>query len=77
MQGGPLSRQITDSIRITESQRASPPTPHFQFRLRTLLLLFMVLASSMAVFGARGTGGGAGDQLAWGAVVQVFVRGKE
>jgi prepilin-type processing-associated H-X9-DG protein len=31
-----------------------PPRPPFQFRLRTLLLLFVVLASSLAVFGAWG-----------------------
>ena len=31
-----------------------PPPPPFQFRLRTLLLLFVVLGSSLAVFGAWG-----------------------
>ena len=31
-----------------------PPSPPFQFSLRTLLLLFVVLGSSMAVFGAWG-----------------------
>jgi hypothetical protein len=31
---------------------ASPPTPPFQFTLRTLLLLFVVLGSSLGVFGA-------------------------
>ena len=31
-----------------------PPSPLFQFSLRTLLLLFVVLGSSMAVFGAWG-----------------------
>ena len=31
-----------------------PPRPWFQFRLRTLLLLFVVLGSSLAVFGAWG-----------------------
>jgi prepilin-type processing-associated H-X9-DG protein len=31
-----------------------PPTPPFQFTLRTLLLLFVVLGSSLAVFGAWG-----------------------
>jgi hypothetical protein len=33
---------------------APPPSPLFQFTLRTLLLLFVVLASSMGVFGAGG-----------------------
>ena len=31
-----------------------PPSPPFQFTLRTLLLLFVVLGSSLAVFGAWG-----------------------
>ncbi len=31
-----------------------PPSRPFQFRLRTLLLLFVVLGSSLAVFGAWG-----------------------
>ena len=31
-----------------------PPSPSFQFSLRTLLLLFVVLGSSLAVFGAWG-----------------------
>ena len=31
-----------------------PPSPRFQFTLRTLLLLFVVLGSSLAVFGAWG-----------------------
>ena len=31
-----------------------PPTPPFQFSLRTLLLLFVVLGSSLAVFGGWG-----------------------
>ena len=31
-----------------------PPRPPFQFSLRTLLLLFVVLGSSLAVFGAWG-----------------------
>ena len=31
-----------------------PPCPPFQFTLRTLLLLFVVLGSSLAVFGAWG-----------------------
>lgn len=31
-----------------------PPTPPFQFRLRTLLLLFVVLGSSLVVFGGWG-----------------------
>jgi len=36
----------------TETKPTSPPPPRpFQFTLRTLLLLFVVLASSMAVFG--------------------------
>ena len=30
------------------------PSPPFQFRLRTLLLLFVVLGSSLGVFGAWG-----------------------
>ncbi len=33
---------------------ASDPRPRFQFTLQTLLLLFVVLASSLAVFGAWG-----------------------
>jgi hypothetical protein len=33
---------------------APPPTSPFQFTLRTLLLLFVVLGSSLAVFGAWG-----------------------
>ena len=32
-----------------------PPTPPFQFTLRTLLLLFVVLGSSLAVFGWCGS----------------------
>ncbi len=48
----------------TEPRRAAPePSPPFQFSLRTLLLLFVVLGSSLAVFGA------------WGAVVFVLVVG--
>ncbi len=40
---------------MTEPQPAPPPPrPPFQFTLRTLLLLFVVLGSSMAVFGAWG-----------------------
>ena len=35
-------------------QPSVPPRPPFQFSLRTLLLLFVVLGSSLAVFGARG-----------------------
>ena len=31
-----------------------PPTPPFQFTLRTLLLMFVVLGSSLAVFGGWG-----------------------
>jgi hypothetical protein len=40
----------------TEPQPAAMPPNHppFQFRLRTLLLLFVVLGSSLAVFGAWG-----------------------
>ncbi|MGA2258196.1 MAG: hypothetical protein ABSG53_26310, partial [Thermoguttaceae bacterium] len=40
-----------------------PPSPPFQFSLRTLLLLFVVLGSSLAVFGA------------WGIVVFALVVG--
>ena len=40
-----------------------PPSPPFQFSLRTLLLLFVVLGSSLAVFGA------------WGIVVFAFAVG--
>ncbi len=36
-----------------EPQPTSPP-PSFQFTLRTLLLLFVVLGSSLAVFGGWG-----------------------
>ncbi len=40
---------------ISEPQPAEPPQrPPFQFSLRTLLLLFVVLGSSMAVFGTWG-----------------------
>ena len=40
---------------MTEPQPAPPPPrPPFQFSLRTLLLLFVVLGSSLAVFGAWG-----------------------
>jgi hypothetical protein len=40
---------------MTEPQSAlPPPRPPFQFTLRTLLLLFVVLGSSLAVFGAWG-----------------------
>jgi len=31
-----------------------PPSPSYQFSLRTLLLLFVVLGSSLAVFGKSG-----------------------
>ncbi len=37
---------------IVPQPAAPPPTPPFQFSLRTLLLLFVVLGSSLAVFGA-------------------------
>jgi hypothetical protein len=37
-----------------EPPPASPPGPPFQFSLRTLLLLFVVLGSSLAVFGMAG-----------------------
>ncbi len=47
-----------------ESQLVAPPTrPPFQFSLRTLLLLFVVLGSSLGVFGA------------WGIVVFTLVVG--
>jgi hypothetical protein len=47
-----------------EPQPAAPlPHPPFQFGLRTLLLLFVVLGSSLAVFGA------------WGIVVFALVVG--
>jgi hypothetical protein len=40
---------------MTKPQPTAPPPPRpFQFRLRTLLLLFAVLGSSLAVFGAWG-----------------------
>jgi hypothetical protein len=42
---------------MTEPQTSSivpPERPRFQFSLRTLLLLFEVLGSSLAVFGAWG-----------------------
>ena len=49
-----------------EPQPDTAAPPPFQFSLRTLLLLFVVLGSSLAVFGAWGivvfvAGGGAGD----------------
>jgi len=37
-----------------EAQPVPPPSPSFQFTLWTLLLLFVVLGSSLAVFGAWG-----------------------
>ena len=47
-----------------ETQPSAPePSPPFQFRLRTLLLLFVVLGSSLGVFGA------------WGIVVFVLLVG--
>jgi len=39
---------------IEPQATSPPPSPPFQFSLRTLLLLFVVLGSSMAVFGAWG-----------------------
>ncbi len=39
---------------LDPSPVAPSPTPPFQFSLRTLLLLFVVLGSSLAVFGAWG-----------------------
>src|SRR5271157_5093937 len=42
---------------MSESQpqrAASPPNPPFQFTVRTLLLLFVVAALSLGVFGAWG-----------------------
>jgi type II secretory pathway pseudopilin PulG len=36
------------------AQPAAPPRPRFQFTLRTLFLLFVVLASSLGVFGGWG-----------------------
>ena len=45
----------TDSADMSELQPTTPPPrPPFQFTLRTLLLLFVVLGSSLAVFGAWG-----------------------
>ena len=49
---------------IEPQPAAPPPSPRFQFTLRTLLLLFVVLGSSLAVFGA------------WGIVVFVVERGE-
>ena len=43
-----------------ETHPAESPSPRFQFTLQTLLLLFVVLGSSLALFGA------------WGIVVFVF-----
>ena len=37
-----------------EPQPSPPPSPPFQFTSRTLLLLFVVLGSSLAVFGGWG-----------------------
>jgi 4-amino-4-deoxy-L-arabinose transferase-like glycosyltransferase len=51
---------------MTEPETPSivpPPPPRFQLSLRTLLLLFVVLGSSLAVFGA------------WGILVFVLVVG--
>ena len=40
---------------MTSVEPTSPPPPRpFQFSLRTLLLLFVVLGSSLAVFGVWG-----------------------
>ena len=47
-----------------EPQAAVPPSnSRFQYSLRTLLLLFVVLGSSLAVFGV------------WGIVVFAYYRG--
>ena len=57
--GGDKQRDMSEP----ETQPATPPpSPPFQFSLRTLLLLFVVLGSSLGVFGA------------WGVVV--FVQGR-
>jgi type II secretory pathway pseudopilin PulG len=45
------------------SAAGPPPRPRFQFTLRTLLLLFVVAASSLGVFGA------------WGILVFIFLVG--
>jgi len=39
---------------IEPQPTSPPPRPRFQFGLRTLLLLFVVLGSSLVVFGAWG-----------------------
>ena len=45
-----------------------PPRPPFQFTLRTLLLLFVVLGSSLAVFGVWGIVGFRFDRKGWGSI---------
>ena len=40
----------------TQPAEPKPERPKFQFTLRTLLLLFVVLGSSLAVFGTWGIG---------------------
>jgi hypothetical protein len=48
---------------VEPQSAAPPPRPPFQFTLRTLLLLFVVAASSLGAFGA------------WGILVFIFVVG--
>ena len=55
--------RVLPSIKSMTESPLDPLSPPFQFRLRTLLLLFVVLGSSLAVFGA------------WGIVVFVLVVG--
>ena len=45
---------IDSSVTPEPQPAAPPPSPRLQFSLRTLLLLFVVLGSSLAVFGAWG-----------------------
>ena len=55
---------------VEPSPSPSQPTPPFQFTLRTLLLLFVVLGSSLAVFGAWGI-------VVFGVVVGLATAGPE
>ena len=53
--GEPIADHEERDMSESEPQPDKPPPPRpFQFSLRTLLLLFVVLASSMAVFGGWG-----------------------
>ncbi len=55
MRGGQAKYNVGSVMTSIDRQPSTPPpSPPFQFGLRTLLLLFVVLGSSLAVFGAWG-----------------------